>query len=100
MSAWVPWKAGSRPAPPPAYGGRGSRPYSRTADHLRGRVYRMERNSVGDWMWGMEVINTRTGDVIASDNCSIREAMVDLADEATAAARAAWFWSFSKKMVR
>lgn len=99
MSAWMTFGLSTKAAPPPVYRGRDPRPYANTAGHIRGRVYRMHKNSVGHWMWGMEVINTHTGEVIASDNCSVREAIVDLADEATAAARAAWFWSFSKKKV-
>ena len=97
MAPWT-W----RPAKParPVYQGRDPRPYANTAPHIRGRVYRMHKNTVGDWMWGMEVINTRTGQVLASDNCSIREAIVGLCDEATAVARATWFWGLRRKDVR
>src|SRR5690349_11189093 len=95
------WASLSKPKPyKRVYEGRNSRPYARTAGHIRGRVYRQHRNSVGDWMWGMEVINTRTGQVIASDDCSIHQAMVDLCDEATAVARATWFWGLKQKRVR
>lgn len=82
------------------YEGRDRRPYARTADHIRGRVYRMHKNSVGDWMWGMQVVNTRTGQVIASDDCSIYQAVVDLCDEATAVARGTWFWGLTQKQVK
>lgn len=51
-------------------------------------------------MWNMEVVNTRTGKVLATDNCSNLTALVDLCAEATACARATWFWSFTKRAVR
>ena len=100
MSNWVTWRVPPKRTPLPEYTGRRPRPYGRTAGHIRGRVF-LIRPACRDRhaLWGMEVINTRTGDVIASDNCTIREAIVDLCDEATAAARAAWFWSFTKKKV-
>lgn len=99
MSAWKLWSAPFDPKPKPYV--RDPRPYSRTAPHIRGRVFRMDhKTNRGDWMWGMEVVNTSTGQVIASDNCANRQAVVDLAEEATAIARAAWFWSITRKKVR
>jgi hypothetical protein len=97
-AAWITYAPQRTRIAPPK---RSKRPYAHTAGHIRGRVYRMGyKTRLGDWMWGMEVINTTTGQVIASDNCADLASLVDLCDEATAAARAAWFWSYSPKKVR
>lgn len=99
MSAWVPWTKVQKAAVLTAWE-RPPRRYSLTASHIRGRVFRMgHKTTLGDWMWGMEVINTSTGQVIASDNCADYAKILDCCDEATAAARAAWFWSFTPKKV-
>lgn len=75
--------------------------YGRTATHIRGRVYlERPRTKRERPRWRMEVINHRTGKVIADDNCTKFSGMTELASEATAMARGAWFWSYTKKAVR
>jgi hypothetical protein len=59
-----------------------------------------QRTITGKQMFGMEVVNTRTGRVLASDNCCVLADLVDLAHEATGAFRGGWFWSIRPKDVR
>lgn len=98
MSAWVHWswvKAEPKPID------RDPRFYGRVAPHIRGRVFRVtpgyKRRRA---LWGMEVVNTHTGKVLASDNCTHLPSLIAECDEATACARAAWFWSFKPKDLR
>lgn len=70
--------------------------YKTTAPHIRGRVYKRADRFSGN-VWELEVINTKTGKVLATDNCSVYETLADLSIEAVGAYRAAWFWGISKK---
>lgn len=78
--------------------------FNRVAPHIRGRVYRGERLpnrwSRPRYMWHLEVVNTRTGKVLARDNCADFAAVAFECEQTTAAARATWFWSFKAKDVR
>ena len=80
--------------------------FGRTAQHIRGRVFVMRprgehyRRGLVQTLYGMEVINTNTGRVIASDNCTSWDALIAVCIEATAVARAAWFWGYDRKAVR
>lgn len=67
------------------------RPYARTAPHLRGRVFK------SGGTWHMQVVNTSTGDVLASDNTNNYYVMAEEAVVATASARAAWMFEFKRK---
>lgn len=99
MSVWNAWARVSKPKPQP----RHPRPYSLTAGHIRGRVFLIRPAGVGRTglaLWGMEVVNTSSGQVIASDNCTVHETILAICEEATAAARATWFWSYTPKKVR
>jgi hypothetical protein len=78
---------------------RDPRPYRRIAPHIRGRVFFMHHGRHRR-IWGMEVVNTHTGKVLASDNCSDYRSIVDLCNEVTAVARAAWFWEFRRREVQ
>lgn len=77
-------------------------PFSRTAPHIRGRVYVDvdHRTTCGDQMYAMEVVNTRTGKVLITDNCANLGRLVKACHEATAAARSTWFYSLGRKDVR
>lgn len=75
--------------------------YRRTAQHLRGRIYSLGPSSVrGRNKWALEVVNTKTGAIVATDDCTDWHNLIDLADHATGAARAAWFWDFRRKDVK
>lgn len=73
-------------------------PYAKTAPHIRGRVFVQKRGTRPHY--AMEVINARTGAVLASDDCSRLDRIVELAHEATAVARGAWFWDYKRKALK
>src|SRR5205085_3423648 len=76
-------------------------PFSRTAPHIRGRVFAAGyRTRRGDQMWNMEVVNTRTGRVLIADNCADLSLLIQACNEATAAARATWFYGLRHKAVQ
>lgn len=91
MSNWTPWLLRperywlGREVPPDV------RPYATHGRHLRGCVFK--RNGT----WHMQVINTSTGDIIASDNTNNYYVIAAQAAVATASARAAWSFSFRRK---
>lgn len=74
--------------------------YRRIAPHIRGRVFPLHKTRWGDQVWGMKVVNTRTGQVLATDNCANYQSIANLADEVTAIHRAAWFWDIRRKAVQ
>ena len=66
--------------------------------HLRGRVTGPTGyTGRGHPIWMVEVINTRTGRVVNSDNAYSLASAYDDAAERTYVARAAWFYSYTKK---
>lgn len=65
--------------------------FARTAPHIRGRVFKWRGT------WHMQVINTHTGKVLASDNTNHRQTIADEAHRATAAARGAWTFALRRK---
>lgn len=71
--------------------------FSRTASHIRGRVFvQRRRTTVARGYrthYGMEVVNTRTGKALITDDCADLARLVDGCHEATAVARGAWFYS-------
>lgn len=74
--------------------------YRDIAPHLRARVYTVGRGLTGRTKWALEVVNTRTGRVVAYDDCTDWHNLINLADHATGAARAAWFWDFRRGAVK
>lgn len=75
--------------------------HARTAPHIRGRVYSAGyRTRYGDQMWNLEVVNTRTGRVLITDNCADLERLLAQAHEATAIARGTWFYGLTRKAVQ
>lgn len=92
------WGTLRRPSAAPA---RQRPPFARTAPHIRGRVFVMRPATRRmATLYGLEVRNTRTGKVLVTDNCTSLASIVDECHEATAAARAAWFFTFRQKDVR
>lgn len=88
MSAWLP----RRRKPPPVPEERV--PFAKTAPHIRGRVYRRGKT------WFMEVVNTNTGKVLASDNTNDRLKMLNQCHEAVAVARGTWTYHLRWKDTR
>lgn len=104
MSAYVIWSRTShrRPSPPAWVAEMDALPpFARTARHIRARVFQAGyRTTYGDQMWNLEVINTRTGRVLITDNCADLQRLLKLAHEATAVARGTWHFSLNKKAVQ
>lgn len=73
---------------------RESVPFQKTAPHIRGRVFKRGPT------WHMQVINTRTGVILASDNTNSYAVMRDEARAATAAARGAWIYNFRQRLLK
>ena len=87
---------GAKPRPPrrpphwrPASWGRVT-----LAPHIRGRVFKRGNT------WHMEVVNTRTGEVIQRDSTSAWGPVDVEADRVVAAARMAWFYGFRHKALK
>lgn len=93
MSGWT-WYAPSGTNTPTSRPPQESPGYIRTAPHLRGRVRKEGR------LWFMDVINTHTGVVIATDNCIVWRKTIDGANHMTAAARGAWTHAYRQKDLR
>lgn len=70
--------------------------YSHTGSHIRAKVFRDRHRKT----WALEVINTSTGEVVATDDCVVYETIADLAVEAVGVYRAAWFWGIRRRDVR
>lgn len=87
---------------PPQWKPYKSKPwFGDTAPHIRGKV-----RVLGNSVW-FEVINTRTGDILATDNIALHTHygsglpdIVQACVEATAAARGAWTYNFKREALK
>lgn len=88
---WVTLPPSKRPLPREE---RSTRPYANVAPHIRGRVFKRGKTTF------MQVVNTSTGRVLASDNTNCWDSIVHQAHEATAIARGAWTYALDRKELR
>lgn len=70
------------------------------APHIRGRVFPMSRvERVDEILWGMEVVNYATGEVIITDNATNLPNLMDECYVAVITAKGAWFYELSQNDV-